>query len=393
MKRIWKKIGLACAAGALWLLAAPGCPKHTSGDIDVDAVQGCVGRIESELRAMRAALRAKDLEAAAKAYAEAREEFDDNRALLSAYPELGELSSSLEESASRLCYDSVSVLLERYFETTRAGELRDAERRLQEAQEQFGRCESIIAQRDDFTALKVNLDTAPQALAGLRHRLERPARLERIQAERAELEPRLEALRRGMAELEKKPREADRRAQLDKERLALREALAVRGDFTEEPEWKAFFESAARELAAVEGRLASAVRMARARELSEDVLPMAIRQAALAAAQRDPQAASRLVEPVVDAYRRCRDTLAEILREEPALAKASVALQGRERNLEWLSRHCASEHKRAEKLLQRLTGKKAPPAAPKVEADDPSAAPAPAKNPPPKSKKRRVRRW
>lgn len=377
--------------GAVALLAS-GCPKRSSGDIDVDEVQGCVGRIELHLRTLRAELKKKDLERAAKEYTEARETFDDNRALLSAYPELGELSASLEEAASLLCYESVSILLERFFETVRAREPRDAERRLEEAQAQFVRCQPMIAKRDDFTALKVNLDTAPQALSELRHLLDRPARLERIQALRAEIEPRRSALARRLQALEAKPRDAPARAEAEKDMNALTEALAVQGDFREEPEWKALSDEVAREQAAAGERLAGSARRARVLELTEDALPMAVRQASLAAAQRDPAQAARLITPVAEAYRRCQETLDQALREEPALARYAVPLQGQKRAVDWLARHCASEFKRADRLLQRLTGKKAAPPALKVEAEEPAPKPKPEK-PPPKGKKRRVRRW
>ncbi|NMB73880.1 MAG: hypothetical protein GYA21_01970 [Myxococcales bacterium] len=393
MKRSTILGGAAGSCLAILLAAGgAGCPKRYSGDIDVDEVQGCVGRIESHLRAMRAELKKKDLERAAKEYAEGRETFDDNRALLSAYPELGELSASLEEAASLLCYESVSILLERFFETVRAREPREAERRLEEAQAQFGRCQPMLEKRDDFTALKVNLDTAPQALSELRHLLERPARLERIQAVRQEIEPHRSGLAKQLQTLEAKPRDVAARADAEKGLAALKEALAVQGDFRDEPEWKALSEEVAREQAAAAERLAKTARRGRVLELTEEALPMAVRQASLATTQRDPAQASRLIAPVVETYRRCQETLEQALREEPALAKYVVPLQGQKHAVDWLARHCASEAKRAEKLLQRLTGKKAPPPAPKVEAEEPPTKPKPEK-PAPKGKKRRVRRW
>jgi len=385
-------MGPLLAAGVLLLGAGLGlgaCAHGSGGEIDVDEVQGQANQIERQLRAMRTALKERDVPRAAQAFHQAELDLQEHGETLAAYPELGELKRAVKESAERLCYGTVDISLESCFQAVRAKDLPAARERLAAALAEHERCKTQIAGREDYTPLKLNLDSAPQALAALERELALPGLQARVGERLGALRERLAALDEKLKALEADPLRRELAAGLDGELAALQKDLGEPWALSAEPEWIAPAAALRGELDARGKRLAEAVRRGKLRWLVERDLPAA-REAAGAgqdalkamgkAKPKDPareqakQTAREKLGAARELYQACQQTLAAVLKEEPGLGKTTWALAGKPRSPGQLQATCKAEAARLEAVLKRL--ERPPP-------------------PPPKPKKtgRRIQRW
>ncbi|MBW1873379.1 MAG: hypothetical protein JRJ19_15020, partial [Deltaproteobacteria bacterium] len=132
-----------------------GCPKRDSSEIDVDEIQSQVDQIEKHLKGMRLALKAKDLGEAGDQYEDAVEVMEAEANQLAAYPEIGLLKERVDQAGSNLCYESVNISLQGFFDAIRKKEVSQAGYRLKNAQKELTRCQAKIESRDDYVALKM----------------------------------------------------------------------------------------------------------------------------------------------------------------------------------------------------------------------------------------------
>jgi hypothetical protein len=359
---------LADAALVLATVHLAACGHGDSGRIDVDRIQSHANAVEQQLREMRAALRARDLERARTAHRNAEEVMREQREALSAHPELGELEQSLREGGEGLCYAGVDIALERFFQAVRDQQGSEARARLAEAGAEHARCLPLIQAREDYLPLKLNLDSAPQALEALERELARPGLGARLKAALESARARLGEVDGRLARLEAEPLNRDLAAELHGELQDLGRTLALPGDLAGEPEWQA----AAPDLVAAARtrteRLDALVRRGKLRWLAERDLPESARlgQAAAAAAKAKAQPEVRAhLQAALGLLEGCQRTVAEVLGEEPGLARSAWSVDGKRRTPAWLQGHCKREAARLAGWLKRLDRPPPPPPKPR----------------------------
>lgn len=373
---------LGCLALAGLLSVTVACSRRGTGDLNVDEVQAQANSVEKQLRAMRTALRAKDIQAAEERHAEARETLQEHRASLAAYPEAAELEAAVTEAGRSLCYHAVSLTLEGVFERVRAKELDEARARLERARAEHDRCEGQIRDREDYLPLKMNLDTAPQALVELERELARPALLARMSQVLQGLEQKKAVLQAKLAALEKQPNQRELAIELDAQLKTLRQELSQSGDFTGEPEWLQAAAALSGSLDELDRKRAALVRRGKLLLVAGDELVAADRVSVQAVTAKDKQAARKMLAGALATYRQGLGIVEGLLAEEPGLARYPIRYKGGKRNGAWLKGHLAKSARTVERMLARLSGQKAPP----------PAKPKPSPKPKKKSK-RRIQRW
>lgn len=346
----------------LLAVSLAGCPKRDTGTIDVDAIQRRVDTIEGHMKGMRQAIANDDLDEAEDRYQEAAEEYSDNRNQLAAYPEISLLTEQLEEAAISLCYAFVDVNLKRFFHAVRAKEVDTASEQLEKSQEEFKRCRPKIESRDDFMALRMNLESAPRSLAALKKELARQQRLMRIKAVKQELAPRLEAIERKVAGLEANPNQRTLAREVDAAIKSLKADLDT-NDFGEDPDWAAVAGRFHGVLGELDRRRAACVRRGKILWTVENLLPKASKKATMAVTTRDKKTRLEMVENAHQSFSQCEQLLGEALQQEPALAKFDFAWRGSKRTAAWLRKHCTVNRRITARMIARLSGKKPPPPA------------------------------
>jgi predicted mannosyl-3-phosphoglycerate phosphatase (HAD superfamily) len=379
-----------------WIVA---CAHRPSGEYSVDEVQGCVNKVEDHLRELRKALKERNLDKAKDAYKQAQEMMEENKAALANYPEIGELTALVTRSESALCYAAVSISLERYFEAIRAKDGDKARPELGRAQKEFGQCQEKIKERDDFVPLKMNLETAPQALADLEKELARPKLLEKMREVQKEIGRKIKSIEEKLVSMEKQPKQKELN-DLEEEVKWITGTLEEKADFKEEKEWSAYVSSLQSKLREIDGKRLSLQKGSKIQWVVEEPLSTAAKLTTKAATTRNPAEVLKLMEGVVQSYSECEKALAAVLKEDPALSAQKVSYLGASRRVDWLLRHCVSEKQRTKKLVERLSGKvaggegKKPEAAEKQEQKkEPTAQKPPPKTQPPQKQKRQNTRW
>ncbi len=370
-----------------WLTAlafwTPGCPHRTDGEIDVDAVQGYANQVERHLRSMRDALEAKDLERATDEHEEARETLADHRAALAAYPELSELEEAVGRASRTLCYHAASFALQAFYEQVRAKDLGAAREQLGVARKEHDRCKGQIDDRQDYMPLKMNLDSAPQALVDLERELARPALLERIGEAKAALEARKKAVQDKLTRLAAAPSQRELAIGIDADLKALEQQLGAQPDFGGEQVWQVYAAGLAGEIASLHQRRAGLVRRGKIRLIIDERLPAGRRLTAQAAKAKDKQAAAKMLAEAKGLYAEARQILAELIKAEPGLAKEAFRVGKNKRTGKWLLRHLARSVASVERLEKKL-GRKRPAVRQKTKTQTKKKR---------KRGRRRVRRW
>ncbi|MBN2497627.1 MAG: hypothetical protein JXR96_23745 [Deltaproteobacteria bacterium] len=345
---------LSAGLCALLLVA---CSGHRGGGVNVDEVQGHVNAVEKHLRNMRGALQARDVDKANDEYGEAREVLAENRQVLAAYPEMSELEASVKQAGSDLCFGSVSLKMVRFFELIRAAERDEAKESLDAARVEFKRCKPEIEHREDYLPLKMNIDSAPEALSKLDEKLSRPVRLARIRKVGKGLDARKAALRSTLAGLERHFEEGAWKkavAELD----WLKRNLKSQGDFGGDPEWTRYAAGLQGELAEMEGKLHE--RRARFRLLRAlDELREADRLSSQAQSSRDLKAGRRMLDQAKVKYGECAAGLVELFGLGEKWRKLDTSYKKKKRSAAWLERHCKSAADGIEQLKASLGKKKA----------------------------------
>lgn len=374
---------LACCLTTLAVWAS-GCPHRADGEIDVDAVQGYANQVEGHLRAMRDALKARDLERATDEHEEARETLADNRAALAAYPELSELEEAVERASRTLCYHAASFALQTFFELVRAKDLEAAREQLAVARREHDRCKGQIDDRQDYMPLKMNLDSAPQSLVDLERELARPALLERIGEAKAALDALKQAVQEKLTRLAAAPSQRDLAVSIDADLKAIKQQLDAQPDFGGEQVWQVYAAGLAGEIASLHQRRAALVRRGKIRLIIDERLPAGRRLTAQAAKAKDKAAAAKMLAEAKGLYAESRRILVELIKVEPGLAKEAFPVGKQKRTGKWLLRHLARSVASVERLEKNLGRKR------------PAARKQPSKSKKPKKRKRsrrRVRRW
>ncbi len=331
-----------------------GCAHGSGGELDVDAVQAQANEIEGHLRQMREALDRGEVYEAAEALEAAGETLQEHRETLAAYPEEEELVAAVERAGGTLCYRRVGLRLKAFFAAVRAADIELARERLQRARAVHAECRDRIAGRQDYMPLKMNLDSAPQVIEELEHKLARPALLERIARAKAPLQKRRREIARQLAELEKNPKQRELAVALDAGLKALERDLAAQPDFGGDPAWTGFAASLAGELDAWQQRRAELVRRGKLLTLVEDELPAVDAALQKARGQKDAAVVQRLLREARERLRTSRKLLAGLLTEERELARFRFSYRKRQRNAAWLRRHLARRLRIVERSLQQL---------------------------------------
>ncbi len=343
---------------ACWLVwaaaASMGCAHGGGGELDVDAVQARANEIEGHLRQMREALERGAVDEAEEELEGARETLAEHRDALAAYPEEEELVAAVERAGGTLCYRRVGLRLKAFFAAVRAEDIELAGERLQRARAVHAECRDRIAARQDYMPLKMNLDSAPQAIEELERKLARPALLERIARAKAPLDKRRQEIARQLADLEKNPKQRELAVALDAGLKALERDLAAQPDFGGDPAWTEFAASLAGALDAWKKRRADLVRRGKLLTLVEDELPAVDAALRKARGQKDAAEVRRLLGEARKRLRASREVLAGLLDEERELARFRFSYRQHQRNAAWLRRHLARRLRIVERSLQRL---------------------------------------
>lgn len=376
----------ACSLFALLLTCAgmEACTHRSSGELNVDEIQGQVSRVEGHLRGMRRALSEKDFDRASDSFEEAKEAFDDHQESLAAYPEIDELRESVQQAESTLCFQAVNLALESLFAHIRQQDLSGAGDELERAKSEHARCQTLIADLPDYMPLKMNLDSAPQALLDLEKVLARPALLARMEQAKAPMRKMHADVIAKLKQLKATPKHRDLAVAIDSGLKALSEELAKARDFSAEPEWAGFASKLTGELAELHKARAALVRRGKLLMISADRLPAAEAQTVLAAAAKDRDQAKKQLNEALAVTQKCQHLLAEVVKQEPGLSKFKIRFKGRQRSVAWLSGHVRKKVASLERMIAKLSGKQVKPAPKKPEKK---------KKKKKKRRKRRVRRW
>lgn len=381
------------------LLCLSGCPKRDTGEINVDQIQKVVDAVEDHLRGMRVALKSKKLDEAEDHYEEAQELMQDNQAQLGAYPEVGLLKERVEEADGDLCYGFANITLAAFFDAIREKSIPDARSRLKRAKKEFERCKSKIEGRDDFMALKMNLDTAPQSLKDLEKELLREVWLKEIASIKKECGEKLKSIRGKLARMQKQPNQKELALEIDREIKSVRESISGDKEFSADPEWLAVAGTITGELQELDNQRTSLVRRGKILWTVKEVLPKAAKSATMAVTTRNRAEALKKVEAAYKGYRQCEELLDEALKTDKDLAKFTFLWRGARKNARWLRSHCKANRRITERMVGKLSGKRPPRKKEVKEVKEVKETKETAKPPKKKRKKKkkrrkgRIRRW
>ena len=345
----------------LGLLSACGPVKK---NLTVDQIQGVVNSVERNLRHMRKALKGKESEKAAEHYDKAKHLMTEFKDALAGYPERGDLERQVEEGAGDLCYGQVSLVLRAYFVAIRTKARGEAKEKLDLSRSEFERCQPIIRERDDFMALKMNMDSAPESLVDLDKALFRPKRLGQIKQVIAGLKGDLAKLRVAMKTLEASPNQPTVAVQVDADIGRLGESIKLKKAYEDEELWTGFAAATHGELSEMGSRREQLVRRGRLLVTLRDV-QMADVVMKAAPMEMDRSKAASNVSKAKETYAACAALVGELLGQEKALGKYVIKAKASKRKPAWLKKHCKRSVRLAEKLHAKLLGKKVP--RPKVE--------------------------
>ena len=376
------------------LFCLSGCPKRDTGEINVDQIQKVVDAVEDHLRGMRVALKSKKLGEAEDHYEEAQELMQDNQAQLTAYPEVGLLKERVQEADSDLCYGFANITLAEFFDAIREKSIPDARSRLKRAKKEFERCKSKIESRDDFMALQMNLDTAPQSLKDLEKELLREVWLKEIASIKKESGEKLKSIRSKLAHMKKQPNQKELALEISRDIKSVRESVSGDKEFAEDPEWLAVAGTITGELQELDNQRISLVRRGKILWTVKEVLPKASKSATMAVTTRNRAEALKKVQAAYKGYLQCEELLNEALKAEKELGKFTFRWRGARKNARWLRSHCKANRRITERMVTKLSGKKPPK---KKEVKEVKETKETAKPPKKKKKKRkrkgRIRRW
>jgi len=381
-------------------LCLNGCPKRDNSEIDVDEIQSQVDQVEKNLKAMRLALKTKNIDEAEDQYNDAIEVMEDEANQLAAYPEIGLLKERVAEAGSNLCYESVNISLQGFFDSIRKKDVRQAGYSLKDAQKEMARCQAKIEGRDDFMALKMNLDSAPEVLTELKHDLAKAVLVEEIESLSKDFEPKIANIRAELDKLEKDPNQKELAKQTASQISAIRSAIEKNKDFVDVPEWGAFAGKINVELAELTKKRAALVRRGKVVWTVKELLPVASKVATQAVTAKDRGQALKRVEQAAKKYKQCEQMVAESLKDEPGLARFKFKWRGARKTVSWLKSHCRANRRITERMVKRLGGQvKADKKAAKTKTikKQPTEKPAKKKKKKKKKKKRkrrgRIDRW
>jgi hypothetical protein len=379
------------------LFCLSGCPKRDTGEINVDAIQKTVDSVENHLKAMRAALNAKNLGEAEDHYKDAAEIMEENKSQLSAYPEIGLLQERVREAESDLCYGFASITLSEFFDAIRQKDVGGAPSRLERARKEFERCKPKIESRDDFVALQMNLDTAPQSLKELEKELLRETWLKEIAEIKKQAGVKLQAVREKLARLKKQPNQKELALEIDRDIKLVRESISGEKKFSEDPEWLSVAGTITGELQELDNQRASLVRRGKILWTVQEVLPKASKSATMAVTMRDRAEALKSVESAYKGYLQCEEMLQNVLKEEKELAGFTLLWRGARKNAAWLLSHCKANRRITERMVTKMSGKKPPKKVEKKEIKEvrevKETKPPAKKKKKTKKRKSRIRRW
>ncbi|MBW2700774.1 MAG: hypothetical protein JRF33_08115 [Deltaproteobacteria bacterium] len=341
----------------LGLLSACG---PVNKNLTVDQIQGVVNSVERNLRHMRKALKEKESEKAAEHYDKAKNLMVEFKDALAGYPERGELEQQVEEGVGDLCYGQVSLVLRAYFVAIRAKARDEAKEQLDLSRAEFERCQPVIRERDDFMALKMNMDSAPESLVDLDKDLFRPKRLGQIKQVIAGLKGDLAKLRVTMKTLEASPDQPTVAAQIDADIGHLGESIKLKKAYEDEELWTGFAAATQGELTEMGSRRKQLVRRGQLLVTLRDV-QMADVVLKAAPMEMDRSKAASNVSKARKTYAACATLVGELLGQEKALGKYVIKVKASKRKPAWLKKHCKRSVRLAEKLHAKLLGKKVPP--------------------------------
>jgi hypothetical protein len=344
---------------------------------------------------MRSALKAKDLSKAEDHYEDAAETMEDNQTQLAAYPEVGLLKERVREAESDLCYGFASVTLARFFDAIREKSVGGARSRLKEAKREFERCKPKIESRDDFMALQMNLDTAPQSLKDLEKELLRDVWLKEIASIKKESGAKIKSIRNRLARLKKQPNQKELALEIDRDIKSVRESVSGDKEFSEDPEWLAVAGTITGEIQELDNQRESLVRRGKILWTVKEILPRASKSATMAVTTRNRAEALKKVETAYKGYLKCEELLNEVLKQEKGLGKFTFRWRGARKNANWLRSHCKANRRITERMVTKLSGKKPPKKKEVKQTKETKEATQPAKKKKKKKKKRRgrIRRW
>jgi hypothetical protein len=376
------------------LLCLSGCPKRDTGEINVDRIQNVVDSIEDNLKSMRSALKAKNLAKAEDHYEEASEAMEDNQAQLSAYPEVGLLKERVQEAESDLCYGFASISLAQFFDQIRGKSVGGARSKLKVAKREFERCKPKIESRDDFMALQMNLETAPQSLKDLEKELLRDVWLKEIASIKKESGEKLKAVRGKLARLKMQPNQKKLAMEISRDLKSVRESVSGDKEFSEDPEWLAVAGTITGELQELDNQRVALVRRGKILWTVKEVLPKASKSATMAVTTRNRAEALKKVEAAYKGYLKCEELLNEALKAEKDLGKFTFLWRGARKNARWLRSHCKANRRITERMVTKLSGKKPPKKKEVKEIKETKETPKPPKKKKKKRKRKgRIRRW
>jgi hypothetical protein len=376
------------------LLCLSGCPKRDTGEINVDQIQKVVDSVEGHLKSMRSALKAKNLAKAEDHYEEAAEDMEDNQTQLAAYPEVGLLNEKVREAESELCYGFASISLSQFFDAIRGKSVSGARSKLKIAKREFERCKPKIENRDDFVALQMNLETAPQSLKDLEKELLRDVWLKEIASIKKESGEKIKSIRKKLTRLKKQPNQKELALEVSRDIKSVRDAISGDKEFSDDPEWLAVAGTITGELQEMDNQRASLVRRGKILWTVKEVLPKASKSATLAVTTRNRAEALKKVEAAYKGYLRCEELLNEALKEEKELGKFTFFWRGARKNARWLRSHCKANRRITERMVTRLSGKKPPKKKEVKEVKETKETPKPPKKKKKKKKRKgRIRRW
>ena len=373
------------------LLCLSGCPKRDTGEINVDEIQKVVDSVEGHLRAMRVALKAKNLAKAEDQYNDAAEVMEDNQTQLTAYPEVGLLKEKVHEAESDLCYGFASISLAQFFDAIRKQSISGARSKLKIAKREFERCKPKIENRDDFVALQMNLETSPQSLKDLEKELLRDTWLKEIAGVKKNAGAKIRAIKKRLTSLKKRPNQKELALEIDRDIKSVRESISGDKEFSEDPEWLSVAGTITGELQELDNQRAGLVRRGKILWTVKDVLPKASKSATMAVTTRNRAEALKKVEAAYKGYLQCEEMMEAALKEEKGLAKFTFLWRGAKKNAAWLRTHCKANRRITERMVTRLSGKKPPK---KKEVKETKETKQPTKKKKKKRKRKgRIRRW
>jgi hypothetical protein len=232
-----------------------GCPHRKPTEIDVDQIQDYVDQIDKHLKGMYKALREKKLDDANDKYEEALDIFEDQGEALSAYPEIDLLKSRLDEAKSELCYGSVNANISRFFEYIRKKDAGEARSKLDDVEDDFERCNKLVKRRDDFMAIKMNVESCATALADLEKEIRMAALREKMQSYKKEIAEKKSAIGQRLKELAKASKPKTLADKIRGEIETLKINVGGRNDFSELSEWPAYVAKIHKELSTLEKKV------------------------------------------------------------------------------------------------------------------------------------------